>query len=270
MTQPTKKTVIGTSILLFIIVIALGNLYDIIVRYTEFPTLTYQWIYVAMPAITIIAFILFVKLTKSSLKKQGYQKPQRIKTWICIVLAIVLVITYLVVIFMQSFFGTLGAFRFPTSPYSIAYRIVYALLFALATESVFRGYIFRNLARNYGFFTSLYVSAILFSVHQISLNEIVNTAYGDIPFYIFTRVVPLLAAGLFLGFFFYKTSWSLLGPLIFRIGTVFFFEPIPLLSVTSLWWVGVTFEMLAFAILILAIDSIIQEPTFIRKKYGLD
>lgn len=269
MSQPSKTVSIATSIMLFAIVLALEQIYDIIILYATIPTWFYQVLYLSIAAITLIAFGLFTKLTKSGFKTQGYKKPAGIKTSKCILLSILFVLIYLSIILAQGFFGNLGSLRLPTSPYSLMLRVAIATLYGFSSESVFRGYIFRNLTRNYGLFTSLYASSILFSLHKISIREIPSIT-NDPIIYIFTRIIPPLVAGLFLSFLFYKIRWSLIGPLTFRIGFLFFFEPSPLISANSPWWIALTFEMLAFAVVILLVDSIIQEPRYRRKRYGLE
>jgi membrane protease YdiL (CAAX protease family) len=269
MSQPSKTISIATSIMLFIIVLALEQVYDVIILYINIPTWFYQVLLLSIPCMSLIAFGLFTKLTKSSFKRQGYKKPAGINTPKCILLSIIFVIIYFSVILAQSVFGYLGSLNLPTSPYLLIFRVAFATIYGFFSESVFRGYIFRNLARHYGFFTSLYASSILFSLHKISIREIPSIT-ADPIIYILTRIIPLLIMGLFLGFFFYKTRWSLLGPLIFHVSFLLYFEPNAIMSVTSPWWIALTFEMLAFAVLILLVDSVIKEPRYRRKRYGLE
>lgn len=268
MSYSSKTINIATSIILFFIVLALGQIYDVIILYATIPTWFYQVLYLSIPCIGLVAFVLFTKLIKSSFKGQGYKKPVGISTSKCILLGISFLLIYFLIYLAQGFFGDLGSLQFPTSPYSLIFRVAIATLYGLFSESVFRGYIFRNLARDYGLFTPLYASSILFSLHTISITDI-SSITADPLFYVFTSVIPLLAAGLFLGFFFYKIRWSLLGSLTFRAGFLFFFQPMPLIGASSPWWIALTFEMLAFAVLILLVDSIVKELRSRRKRYGL-
>lgn len=268
MSQTSKAASVAAPIVLFIIVLALEQIYAIILLYTSIPAWFYEVLYLLIPCIGLIAFGLFTKLTKSSFKRQGYKKPAGISTSKCALLSILLLAVYIVIFLAQGFFGNIGSLNLPSSLYSILFRIAIAVVYGFFSESIFRGFILRNFVRNYGFFTSLYVSSVLFSLHTISIRDIPSIT-ADPIYYIFTSIVPLLAAGLFLGFFFYKIRWSLMGPLVFRIGFLLFFEPLPLMGATSLWWIALTFEMLAFTVLILLVDSIIQEPQYRRKRYGL-
>lgn len=75
--------------------------------------------------------------------------------------------------------------------------------------------------------------------------------------------------GIFLGFFFYQTDWSLLGPVIFQIGTLpYLFYP-PLMA-NSPWWMKLASQVAASAVLILILDEAIKQPRLKRIRYGLE
>jgi hypothetical protein len=128
------------------------------------------------------------------------------------------------------------------------------------------------MVENHGFFTSLYVSSILFGLYQVSLRDVIGANLDQIGIYVFTNIIPSFAAGLFLGFFFYKLGWSLLGPITFRIGIRFFLDPLPIVSPASAppWWLALTLETTSYIIIIFIVDSIIKEPGYVRRRYGLE
>lgn len=172
--------------------------------------------------------------------------------------------------------GFLFGFTSRPSPefLSVAFNISQAILIGITTEFIFRGYIFRNLTRNHGFFISLYASSFMFSLHTyespISIMNLLTMGANEIVTDIlFQQVSPVFAAGLLLGFMFYKMEWSLLGPIVFRVGTLLFFYFTPLVA-SSPWWMGLTFEVMAYACLIVIVDSAIKEPRYRRRRYGLE
>ena len=270
---PSKQFTIITSVLLFLIAFALWQIYDYILLYISPPILLIYLLFLAIPAISLAIFVLFTKLTKSTLGKQGYKKPTILKTSKCLLLSVVFILIYL---FIYLFPGiSTGSFHFigiSTDPILFTHRIASAILISLATESIFRGYIFRNLVRNQGFFTSLYASSILFGLYQISIRDLTGITFEGMVIYIFTRILPAFAAGLFLGFFFYKTGWSLLGPATFRMGFQYFLDPLPIISPASSppWWMALTFETMSYVVLIIIVESIIKEPRYLRRRYGLE
>ena len=270
---PSKRFNIITSVLLFIIAFALWQVYDLIMLYISPPIALIYLLFLTIPAISLAIFIIFTKLNKSTLGKQGYKKPTTLKTSKCLLLSVIFIIIY-VFIYLFPGFPT-GNFLFTgisINPILIIHRIASAILLSLAAESIFRGYVFRNLLRNHGFFTSLYASSILFGLYQISIKDIIGASLDKIAIYAFTNVLPSFAAGLFLGFFFYKIGWSLLGPVTFRIGVQFFFDPLPIVSPASspAWWLALTFEAMSYVVLVLIVDSIIKEPRYLRRQYGLE
>jgi len=270
---PSKAFNIITSILLFIIAFTLWQVYDLIMLHISPPITTIYLLYLAIPAISLATFFLFTKLAKSTLGKHGYKKPTTLKTSKCLLLSTIFILIY-VLIYLFPAFST-GNFYYQgisTNPFIIMHRIASAILLSLATESIFRGYIFRNLLRNHGFFTSLYASSILFGLYQISLKDVIGASLDRIVIYAFTNVLPSFAAGLFLSFFFYKIGWSLLGPATFRIGVQFFLDPLPIVSPASSppWWMALTLEMMSYVVLIIIVDSIIKEPRYLKRRYGFE
>lgn len=274
---PSKTSNIATSILLFIIAVTLWQVYDLIMVYISPPTEIIYALYLAIPTISIAMFFLFTRLSKSTLRKQGYKKPTTVKISICLLLSVSFIIIY-VLIYLFPAFST-GGFYYQgisMNPITILHRIASAILVSLSTESIFRGYIFRNLLRNYGFFKSLYASSILFGLHdllfQVSITNLIGSSLNDIGIDIFTKVLPSFAAGLFLGFFFYKTGWSLLGSVTFRTGVIFFLSPLPIISPASEppWWLALTLETMTYMIIIFVVDLLIKEPSYLKRRYGLE
>lgn len=270
---PSKQFTIITSVLLFIIAFALWQIYDYIMLHISPPILVIYLLFLAIPAISLAIFVLFTKLTKSTLRKQGYKKPTILKTSKCLLLSVIFILIYVFIyLFPGISTGSLHYRGISTDPILFTNRIASAILISLATESIFRGYIFRNLVRNQGFFTSLYASSILFGLYQISIRDLTGITFEGMVIYIFTRILPAFAAGLFLGFFFYKTGWSLLGPATFRMGFQYFLDPLPIISPASSppWWMALTFETMFYVVLILIIDFTIKEPRYLRRRYGLE
>ncbi|MFQ5999495.1 MAG: type II CAAX prenyl endopeptidase Rce1 family protein [Candidatus Bathyarchaeia archaeon] len=272
MTQAhSRSRTLITSILLFLIVFGLWQAYDLILLYVSMaPSLNYAF-YFATYAIAFAVFVAFVKFGKSDFKKQGFKVPSNVPR--TLLLSLFFVGYYIFVILVPgSIFGF--SLRPLPSIFFIAFNIARAIVIGIITESVFRGYIFKNLVENHGFFTSLYLSSIMFGLHRyddpVSIINLLDMSANQIMTdVVFIEVLPAFVAGLFLGYMFYKMDWSLLGPIIFRVGILIYF-PLSPITVGMQWWMGLTFEIVAYAGLILIVDSIIKEPRYRRKKYGLE
>jgi len=239
--------------------------------YVSIETTLIYVFYLATYVIAFGIFVAFVKLGKSDFKKQGFKAPTNTRK--TVIISLIFVGYYIFVILVPGAIFGFSLRSIPDIPF-IAFNIARAVAIAIVTESVFRGYIFKNLVGNHGFFTSLYLSSIMFGLHRyddpVSIINLLNmTANEIITDVVFIEVLPAFVAGLFLGYMFYKMNWSLLGPIIFRVGILIYF-PLSPITVGMQWWMGLTFEIVAYAGLILIVDSIIKEPKYRRKKYGLE
>ena len=272
----SKYRNLATSILLFLIVFGVWQVFDLIIAFYPLPPLPipvdpYSLSNLILYGVSIVAFLLFVELGKSRLKEQGFKEPSNTRK--TVILSICFALVYIAVTLAPGFL-----FGFTTRSYpdlnSIIFNITRAILIALTTESIFRGYIFRNLTKNHGFFISLYISSILFGLYgyasPISILDLLNMSSDEIiREVLFQQVMPVFTSGLFLGFMFYKMDWSILGPFIFRVGTLLYFFLSPMVA-SSAWWMGLTFEVMAYACLFIIADSAIKEPRYRRRRYRLE
>lgn len=216
-------------------------------------------------------FLLFVKLEKSGLQEHGLKEPPHPRKFI--ILSVCFAFFYILVMMAPGFLFGFTTRRFPDFT-SIVFNTSRAILIALTSESIFRGFIFRKLTKNHGFFLSLYASSLLFGLYgydqPVSIIGILNMNADEIiREVLFQQITPVFTSGLFLGFMFYKMDWTIMGSFIFRVGTLLYFFFSPLVA-TSAWWMGLTFEVMAYAGLFLIADSAIKEPRYRRRKYGLE
>jgi membrane protease YdiL (CAAX protease family) len=274
LTKPLKQSGragLAASLLLFFVVFALSQIHNFILNEFQPSVLEDYILLLVISSVSLVAFVVFVKSSKSTFKNQGYRQPTIIKTKPCVGLAVLCFAVYMLIYLSPGFSTGLVFFGIRTDLFLLLYRVVSAVIFSFAAESVFRGFIFRNFSRSYGFFTSLYASAFLFGFHQVIIIDLFSLNVGDVGVFIFTNILPVFVQGLFLGFLFYKTGWSLLAPIIFSFGYYYFFNPGVIIAPSGLpWWVDVTFEMAAYIALILIVDYAIKEPAYRRKKYGLE
>jgi membrane protease YdiL (CAAX protease family) len=264
----TRLNQVIYSILLFLIVFGLWQIYFQIERSNpEIGVYYTDAIYFAVYLSIFAIFVLFVKLGKSNLSEQGFKQPANMNQ--CLLVSVFSIVFYLAVTLFPGFISGFSSPAFPHTFFYFVFAVMNAIIVSLVTESVFRGFIFKNNVGKGGFFAALYGSSILFSVYQIPVLTLAAMSSNGIITYVFTDVVPVFVSGLFLGFFFYKTGWSLVGPMIFRIGILLylFFPPI---MATSPWWMNLMFEVTAYGCLIIILDTILKESKFQRRKYGFE
>jgi len=260
-----------TSALLFLIVFGIWQAYDLFMASFFLTSLFIYVVYFAIFGACLTIFILFVKLGKSDLGKHGFKPPSNVRK--CMLLSISSIVLYIFATLIPGFMFGFGSRPSP-GILAIPFNIIRAIIISLTTESIFRGYIFKNLARAHGFFTALYASSIMFGLHRyddpVSIINLLNMSTDKIiSDVLFTQIMPAFMGGLFLGFMFYKMDWSLLGPIIFHTGILLYY-PLSPITVNVPWWTGLTFEVTAYLLLFMFTDSAIKEPSYRKKRYGLE
>jgi len=258
---------IATAVLLCIVTFCLWQLYYLILENFDLTVLGTYIFYFAIYIAAFLVFIGVVKLKNSTLRMHGFKMPPKPSNIIFI--SILTVVTYLIITLSLGFFQGFGISPIRYTPFYVFFSVTNALVSSLVVESIFRGYAFQTLTKNLGFFSSLYVSSFFFSIYQISIPSLLTMSTDRIAITIFTDIFPKFAAGIFLGFFFYKNNWSLLGPFTFQVGTSIY-NSFSTISVSSPWWLTLTFEVFAYITIIMFIDSAIKEPRYRRKCYGLE
>jgi membrane protease YdiL (CAAX protease family) len=264
-TQPKR---IISSILLFLIVFGLWQIYYVIHIFIPEIQVSYTYaFYFAIYLASLAIFIFLVKLRKSTLSEYGFKEPANTNR--CLIVSVFSITFYLAVTLLPGFIWGFSSPPYPNTFFYFVFTIVNAIIVSLITESIFRGYIFKNIIDKYGFFASLYASSVMFSLYQIPIPTLTAMSPDRIITYIFTDIIPTFAAGIFLGFFFYKTGWSLLGPIIFRTGILLYLFLPPIMA-TPPWWMKLTFEVTAYACLIILLEATVKEPKFLRRKYRIE
>jgi len=252
-------------LVLFLIIFGIWKAYDLVEKMLPESFIFFFYLTIYMTCFGII--IIFIKLGKSGFKMHGFKKPAN--TVGCILISILFVLFYVFIILTPGFMVGFTYSRLPyTLPY-LTFTILEAILISLTNESIFRGYIFKTLTVKYGFFTSLYISSLMFSVHKVSIMNLLTMNVDQIITYLFTNILHFLVMGLFLGFFFYKINWSLLGPIIFGAG-VLLYTLSPPITANQPWWMRSTFEMFSYICLIIILEAVIKEPKYRRRRYGLE
>jgi membrane protease YdiL (CAAX protease family) len=253
---------------LFLIVFGLWQTYYVIHILIPEIQVSYTYaLYFAICLASLAIFLIFVKLGKSTLSEHGFKEPTNANR--CLILSVFSIMFYLAVTLLPGFIWGFSSPPYPHTFFYFVFTIVNAIIVSLTTESIFRGYIFKNIIDKCGFFASLYASSIMFSLYQIPIPTLTAMSPDRIITYIFTNIIPMFAAGIFLGFFFYKTGWSLLGPIIFRTGILLYLFLPPIMA-TPPWWMKLTFEVTAYAGLIILLEATVKEPKFLRKKYRIE
>jgi len=208
--------------------------------------------YLIAQAACIGAFVLFVRLTGTRFKEYGFEWPESYRRQISLGVFLV-IIYYTVTLFLPSFFTRTRDVGPPISLDMVPLQFLSALLTAIASETVFRGYVLRELTKVYSFLPVLCLSSLLYGLHMLQLPLI--SSFGII--HIYTEIMSAFIAGLFLGYLFRKTK-NLLGPVAFQTGFLLF-HSIIFFELDTTEYAMLTLEAIAYGFILLLTDALAEE-----------
>lgn len=220
--------------------------------------------YVILHLVLIAIFLVFVRLERSKIDSYGFVIYGDAKKELA--LAILSVAIFNLIVLEPGFiFG----FAYATAPsvFTLGFFLLSAPLVAIAEEGIYRGYIMKKLLQRGTFNRALYISSALYALHVSNLFALMRSGFDEAVRYLFSNTLSALVLGLLMGIYFYKSSWSLLGPISFRTGLILAANLLPVSARTTGWELTFTFRLLAYAALILVINTVIREPRFMLRRY---
>lgn len=153
--------------------------------------------------------VLLIRAEGSGFREHGFLTPKRTNRLLAISLFLA-VLYVLIVIFVPG--GISGFEALPGAPFSwdLLFTSGNILLAVIAAETVFRGYIQKDLENAYGFSVALTVVSIMFTLYMLPITSYSTVDSGEL----IRRSLPFLADSVFLCFFFRETK-TLLCPIAF-------------------------------------------------------
>jgi signal peptidase len=142
-----------------------------------------------------------------------------------------------------------------------------APLVAFAEEALFRGYIFKRLAGTGSTSYALLVSSALYAILLTNPHALGELNVSGVVQYLFTNTFAAFVLGIVMCLYFYKSGWSLLGPVVMRTGLLLQSNLSPLLPNTPSWEFTFVFEVMGSAAVIAVLNAAIREPKFLARKY---
>lgn len=234
-------------LLLFLFVTGLWQTMHIIIHVYLPPEWLQHLIHIAIQIVYVSTFVWLIKREGSSFQEYGLWWPKNSEKYVSGSILLALAYFYITVFLPGSFVG----FELLPATSQISLEIISVLLIGLASESVFRSYIQGNLTRAYGFLPALFISSLMFSLHKFPLTSLLAS-----PIYVFTHILSLFFAGLFLGFFFHKTR-TLVCPVTFHV--VFLLNNLVPLQPTIAEHTTLFFEVAAYIIFIIFLQFFIKQ-----------
>jgi signal peptidase I len=187
------------------------------------------------------------------------------------VVATLAVSTLLVLVFLivQLYPGFLFGFGRapPLSVLAFGFALLSAPIVALGQEAAFRGYVFRTLSRAVPLAWAMAISAAMFAAQTtnfLSLPSLGEVTGGE---YLFGTTVANLVLGLVLALQFYKTRWSLLGPVATRTGMLWVVTLLPVAANFRSWETSFAVLLLAYGVLFAVVALALREPRLQAHQY---
>jgi len=147
------------------------------------------------------------------------------------------------------------------------FAVLSAPVVALGQEALFRGYVFRTLSRRLPLASAMAISAALFAAQTTNflvLSTVGLVAGGE---YLFGTTVANLVLGLVLALQYYKTRWSLLGPVATRSGVLWATALLPVAANFSSWETAFAALLLAYGALFAVVAGGLREPRLQALRY---
>jgi signal peptidase I len=152
-------------------------------------------------------------------------------------------------------------------PLVFGYTLASAPLVALAEEGLFRGYALRGWTETTNYRQALFGSSLLFGLFSLDPLVLLNLPVGLLVQYLFQALLLNVVLGVVLGFYVYKSRWSLLPPFALRTGLLWATGLLPWVAVYPDWEAGFVFALIGLALVLLLIQAAIREPRYVRRHY---
>lgn len=246
------------------ITVLLAILYDLLS-----PLAAGDWFYLGYTLFTASPLLVFLAVTRLVERARpsayGFSLPSG-----GVARAIALTIGLVAVYFLLTLEpGVLEGFVIPPLPDPDTFAVFFLTtpLLALGQEAIFRGYFLTKVAGRRPFRQALYASSALFAFVAFNPFLFVEFSwFSQVPA-VFLTVCTGFVTGIFLGLFFYKMHWSLLGPWIFRsvvLGSMLLFP----IAVAGLAWETLfVLDLIALSALIVVVYVAQREPRFEARHY---
>lgn len=155
----------------------------------------------------------------------------------------------------------------PSSPIVFGFFLLSSPLVALAEVGLFVGYAFRAFTRALPLWAAVLLSSALFAGYATDLPLLPLLGVSGTVQYLFSTTLVSFAFGMVLALHFYKTQWSLLGPVSLASAILACSALLPVGVRFPSWEVGFVSALVAYAVLLIVVGIGLQEPRLQALRY---
>lgn len=180
--------------------------------------------------------------------------------------SVLLVMLYLALSIDPGFIFGFG--RVPPAPvWGFGYFLLSAPLVAVAEAGLFLGYLFRTLSQAVSLRTAMLLSAGVFSLYSTNFTIFPLLGPTTAVEYVFSTTLVEFVLGIVLSLYFYKSQWSLLGPVTLLSGVVAAASLLPVRVAFPSWEAGFASSLVSEAVLLLVVGLGLKEPRLQALRY---
>jgi len=263
--EPTRERIRATAtavVLMFVGTVALAQLeLQLSGRLPLYPSVL---AYVGLGAAVLGLVVIAARLEHRPLREYGF--VIRGPFVVGLLFSFLLVLVFVVI---EIYPGFLVGFGHEPAPgvLDFGFLLLSAPVVVVGQEAAFRGYIFRKLTHVVPLTWAMGISAGLFAAQttNFAILPVLGTFAGGE--YVFDTTIANFVLGLLLALYFYKTRWSLLGPVATRTGILWAATLIPVVANFTSWEMGFATLFLAYGAIFVIIAVALPEPRLQARKY---
>jgi len=220
--------------------------------------------YVLVPLALFALFLFATRLEGRPLREFGL--TLRSPLGVTLAFAALLSMLYLAVRLDPGFIFGFG--RIPAaSPALFGLFLLSSPVIALAEVSFFFGYLFRTLSRAVSLRTAIFLASAAFALYATDLTILPGASVAAAGQYVLTTTVEQFVLGIVLALYFYKSQWSLLGPVAFASSILAVDLLLPVGVAFPSWAVGFVSVLVALTVLLLVVGVGLAEPRLQSLRY---
>jgi len=242
---------------LFVAYLLLAN-----VLTAEETFLAYALLYVSI----LVIFVAFVRGEGSTPNEYGFSTPGGSRTLSTVFVAVILTLAFSLIVLEPGFVFGFSRRASPTL-FTFGFFLFSSPIVAISQEAVFRGYIFKKLTTATTLSVGLVASSLLFALQSTNFFALGSLTPDGVVQYLLSNTFTSFALGIAMGLYFFKSGWSLLGPVIVRWGLLLQQNLSPIVANTTGWEFTFVFQLIGFAAVIVLVNAFVREPRLLAKKY---
>lgn len=155
----------------------------------------------------------------------------------------------------------------PTDTLGFGFFLFYAPLVALSQGAVFLGLFFRRLSQRIALIPAMLIASALSSLATTNFTVLGQIGLDSSIQLLFTTTLTEFVLVLVLALYFYKSQWSLLGPVALATAVLWIANLFPYAANLPNWQDGFATTIIAYGVVLGAVAALVREPRLQAKKY---